>query len=59
MWMWSGASVENTPTMQEDLGLILHPSPGKEFLEALISLLSDNRLLNNFYYLQYCDVKLK
>jgi hypothetical protein len=36
--MWGGASVAHTPSVQEDLGSILHPSPGWHFSEALISL---------------------
>jgi hypothetical protein len=47
MWMWwSGASEAHTPLVREDLGLILHPSPGWHFSEALISLHSDNGLKN-------------
>jgi hypothetical protein len=35
-----------------------HPDPDG-FIGSLISLLSDNRLKNNFINLLYCDVKLK
>jgi hypothetical protein len=37
--------------VQEGLGSIPHPNAGWHFLEALISLLSDNMLKNNFIHL--------
>ena len=43
--------VVHTTLVQEDLGSILHPSPGRHFSEALISLLSDNRLKNDYIHL--------
>ncbi len=48
-WMWSGASVAHRPSVREDLGSIPHPNPGWHFSEALISLLSDNRLKNDSF----------
>jgi hypothetical protein len=44
-------TVAHTTPVQEDLGSILHPDPDWHFSEALISLLSDNRLINDFIHL--------
>jgi hypothetical protein len=58
--MWSGThKVAQMTPVREDLGLLLHPNPGWHFTEAHISLLSDNRLKNDFIHLKYWDVKLK
>jgi hypothetical protein len=51
LWMWSGAhgSIHNSGAI--GLGFDPTPSPGWHFSEALISLLSGNRLKNDFIHL--------
>ena len=54
--MWSGARAHDSGARGP--GFDPTPKPRMAFLEALIALLSDNRLKNDFINLLYCDVKL-
>ncbi len=47
MWMWSGASVAHTASGARGPGFDSHPDPDG-FTGSPISLLSDNRLKNDF-----------
>jgi hypothetical protein len=48
LWMWSGAQGSTHKSGARGPGFDPTPNPGWHFLEAIISLLSDNRLKNNF-----------
>jgi hypothetical protein len=58
-WMWSGAFGGTHDSGARGPGFDPTPKPRMAFSEALISLLSDNRLKNDCIHLYYCDVKLK
>jgi hypothetical protein len=50
-WMWSGAHGSTHDSGVRGPGFDPTSSPGWHFSEALISLLSDNRLKNDFIHL--------
>jgi hypothetical protein len=51
MWMWSGAHGSTHNSGARGPGFDPTPKPRTAFLEALIPLLSDNRLENDFMHL--------
>ncbi len=51
MWMWSGASVEHTPSVRS-----YTQTQDGIFLETLISLLSDNGLLVKMMFLTFSSL---
>ncbi len=56
MWMWSGAHGSTHDSGARGPGFDPSPKPRTAFSEALISLLSDNRLKNDFIVILFRQV---